>query len=140
MIDEARRALVGPLVSFSGKTDTLQGLSIADLRRIKMEVDALLPERSLSSMNLESELIYQFDAVKELQSLVLTDDETPANQKAQVANSVVATLESLIKMQERYHTAERFKAIENLVIEYMKKLPKDVAEAFLDEYERLEEQ
>lgn len=109
----------------------------AQLRALRSQIDQFLPDRNLSSVNLESELLDQYEEIKDLQREIKDDDEIPPNQKAQVANSVISHLESLVRMQERYHTAERFKAIENLLIKHVKTLPRDVAEQFLDEYEKL---
>lgn len=112
-------------------------MSVSELLSLRTEIDKLLPATSLSEMNLERELVLQFLKAREMQERVLEDIDTPANQKAQVMNQVASTLQQLIKMQAEYHTSERFKAIENVMIKYMKRLPLDVAEAFIDEYEQL---
>lgn len=116
----------------------IEEMTAADLRTMRARIDAHLPETSMSNINLEKELLEQFQAVKDLQSSVLDDPETPANQKAQVANAVAATLNQLIKMQSEYYTSERFKAIEALMVKFMKKLPKDMVDEFLTEYETIE--
>ena len=102
------------------------------------EIKRSLPPHSLQDIDLTEELVLQFVRVKELQTESLSNEKVPANQKAQVANAVASTLGQLTKLQTELHTAERFKAIENLMIRYMKKLPIDVVEAFIEEYERLE--
>jgi ABC-type glutathione transport system ATPase component len=109
-------------------------LTESELRQLRSEIEAMLPQDNLSNLNLETELVRQYRKVLELQDDVLTDDTVPANQRAQVAGQVASTLQHLIKMQTEFHTAERFKALENLMIKHMRRLPKDVAEAFLDEY------
>ena len=136
MIDEAKRAEIE--TQFKGERTakpTLASMTEAELRQLRSEIESRLPADSLSAINLETELVRQYRKVMDLQDSVMNDDETPANQKAQVAGQVASTLQHLIKMQSEFHTAERFKALENLMIKHMKKLPKDVAEAFLDDYE-----
>ena len=118
--------------------DDIPELSLSERIDLYNEVKQTLPPHSLQDINLTEELVLQYMRVKELQTAVLADQGIPANQKAQVANSVSSTLAQLTKLQTELHTAERFKAIENLMIRYMKRLPVDVVEAFIDEYERLE--
>lgn len=112
--------------------------SLAERIDLYDEIKRSLPPHSLQDLDLTEELVLQFMRVKELQTSVLSNDKIPANQKAQVANAVASILGQLTKLQTDLHTAERFKAIENLMIRYMKRLPIDVVEAFIDEYERLE--
>ena len=119
-------------------SSTLATMPRSELLELREALDRLLPTKSLSDLNLEHELLLQYDRVKDLQQDVLSDDSAPANQRAQVANSVAMTLQHLIKMQTEYSTAERFKAIEALMIKAMKSLPIDVATKFLEEYETLE--
>ena len=120
--------------------DPLSGLSEADLRRLRSEVDKLLPEQmTLADMNMPLELMNQFQKVKDLQDSVMGDSEVPANQRAQCAGAVASTLQHLVKMQTDFYTSERFRNIENLMIKFMKKLPLETATEFLDEYEKIGE-
>ena len=121
-----------------GATHSLANMTKDELLELKELLDKQMPTMSLSNLNLEHELLLQYDRVKTLQQEVMHDDSVPANQRAQVANSVATTLQHLIKMQTEYSTAERFKAIEALMIKAMKSLPVDVATKFLEEYERIE--
>lgn len=136
MIDNEKKAAIKTMIrSGNSPKETLEGLSLDDLRRLKSEIEAILPAESLGNINLEHELVEQYTKVKRLQDEVLEDEKIPLNQRAQMAGQVASTLQHLVKMQSEFHTSERFKAIENLMVKFMKKLPKDVAEAFLDEYE-----
>ena len=118
--------------------DPLAEMSQSELRRLRGEIDRLLPDKqTLGEMDMPSELMSQFQVVKDLQDSVINDSEVPANQRAQVAGAVASTLQQLVKMQSDFYTAERFRSIENLMIQYMKKLPLDEANRFLDEYEKL---
>lgn len=137
MIDQEKlQALKGE--ARIGEANTLQTMTHDELMALKELLDNSMVEKSLKDLNLEHELLTQYARVKRLQEDVLNDDSVPANQRAQVAGAVASTLQQLIKMQVEFSTSERFKAIEALMIKAMRKLPKDVAEEFLAEYERLE--
>jgi hypothetical protein len=101
------------------------------------EIRACLPPLSLTQMNLEEELLLQYHSLRSLQTLVLNDDTLPLNQRAQVANSVVATLDRLVGAQEKVYSQERFKAIETALIRHLKRLPEATAEAFLVDYKAI---
>lgn len=119
--------------------EMLNELQPEDLDTLWEMLQELRPRQSLADLNLEHELLEQYNTVKTLQEEVLTDDEVPANQRAQVANTVASTLQQLVKMQTDYYNAERFKAIEALVLKAIKSLPKEVAEKFIEDYERIEQ-
>jgi uncharacterized protein (UPF0147 family) len=117
--------------------EQLMEMTDPELMEIRDVIETLLPADNLSTIDLEKELVRQYRKVLHLQEQVLHDDEVPANQRAQVAGQVASTLQQLIKMQTEFHTSERFKAIENLLIKHLKTLPRDVAEKFVNEYEAL---
>jgi hypothetical protein len=101
------------------------------------EIKAVLNSTSLVEMNMEEELVLQYRAVKALQGRVIDDLETPANQRAQVANAVASSLTRLADLQMTIYTSERFKRVETLLIRHLSKMPEDVAAQFLDDYESM---
>lgn len=112
--------------------DNLDLMEVSELLDLRAEIDKRLPATSLSNMNLEQELVLQFFRVKELQSTVLNDTSVAANQQAQVANAVAQTLQHLVTMQSKFHTAERLKEIESRLIKTLNLMPeKHVQEFFL---------
>lgn len=137
MFDETRRSEIQSQIDgVAPKRPDLSGLTHAELRKLKADIDRLLPEsETLSDMDMPRELVAQFKRVKDLQDSVIDDDETPANQKAQVAGQVASTLQQLVKMQTDFYTSERFRSIENLMIDFMKSLPLDQARMFIKKYE-----
>lgn len=138
LINEDKQQQLSALLSGKVRqTFDLDSFSVAELLELRQQIESRLPASELSDMNLEQELVYQFLKVKELQDTGFREDRTPLNQKAQVANSVATTLDALVKMQKGVYTSERFKAIENFMIQALKKLPRETAEAFLEEYEGL---
>lgn len=102
---------------------------------LRAEIDSVLPPMKLSAMNLEEELMIQFHTARALQTATLAESFTEANKKAQVVNSTASTLQALIKMQTDFHTAERFKRIETILIECLRGLPEDMTNQFFERYE-----
>ena len=115
----------------------LADISTADLIDLYEEVKSKLPAHKLQDIDLAQELVLQHLRVKELQTATLGDPKVAANQKAQVSNAVSSILGQLTKLQVDLHTAERFKTLESLMIRHFKKLPLDVVEAFMEDYEQL---
>jgi len=115
----------------------LAGFSIEGLLALRAQIDERLPATQLKDLDLETELVIQFQVVKTLQTRVMDDKTTPSNQRAQVANSCASTLQQLTKMQAEFYTSERFKAIESALIKLLRKWPEGEVETFFDEYETL---
>ena len=115
----------------------LDKMEVADKIDLYEAIKGSLPAHTLQSLDLTQELVLQFMRVKELQLTTLASRVVPANQKAQVANAVASILAQLTKLQTELHTAERFKAIENIMVRHFKTLPVETVEAFLVEYEAL---
>lgn len=137
MIDQEK--LAGIKVLMRGKEspkDPLEGLTPKELRRLRGEIDKLLPSR-VSDLNLEEELVEQYQKIKDLMDEVTESPEVGASQKAQVGNSVVGTLGQLVKLQEDLRRQETFKIMEGVLIEAIKRLPAAVKDEFFTEYARL---
>ena len=117
--------------------DTLEDLSHDDLRALRDQINAMLPEESLSGMDMTTELMNQYRRVLKLQRDCMEELEVPPNQKAQVAAQVKSTLGDLVRMQTEFYTSQRMRNIENLLIKYMKSISLKEAREFLAEYEAL---
>jgi len=137
MIDESKVKNFGRGEETSTPTFSWSALPLETLLRYLDEIRQVLPATTLLDMNMEEELILQFQAVRTLQNTILDDISVPANQKAQVANSVASVLGSIADLQNKVYSSERFKRIETLLIRHLNKLPEDVAAAFLEDYEQL---
>lgn len=94
----------------------------------------ILVER-LEDLNLADELLTQYKAAVALFEDVRHDLETPANQKAQLLNSISAIIGNISKTQTDVYNAERLKLLENTLIATLKEFP-EVKQAFLEAYER----
>ena len=115
----------------------LDGLTHQELRALREAIDRKLPDNSLDELNLEKELVSQYMLVKRLQDAVITDEEIPLNQRAQLANSVVATLGQLVKLQEDLKREESLKLMETCLLDSLLMLPEDVREQFFVDYEKM---
>jgi len=117
--------------------DPLAGLGPDALLDLRGRIDAHLPALKLTDLNLETEIVIQYQQAKALLGRVIASDTVPTNQKAQVANSCTAILDQLSKMQIRLYSSERFKAIEQVLIKALRTLPTATQEQFFVDYERL---
>lgn len=119
---------------------TAQGVNLdlyddEQLIELRSEIDERLPAKKLRDVNVEVELVRQLAHVQKLQKDVLTDDDTPANQRAQVAGQVGSVLATLSKLQADVYTSERLKKIEAILIECISTLPMATQTQFFDDYE-----
>jgi hypothetical protein len=113
--------------------DQLPGFDDKELAELRYALDALLP-LDLGKLDLAEELALQFRQAKVLLVEVQRDATTPANQKAQIFNSVRAQLESIVKQQEVVWSMERLKKFEVAFIKAANLLTPEARDAFFDLY------
>lgn len=96
------------------------------------------PQRptTLAQLNLDSELLDNYQEAKDFRDFILSNDSIPPNQVAQVMNTLTSILKEIVKMQEDLHNIERIKRMEYAIIHALKDMPDEVKQAFMDEYER----
>ena len=116
-------------------TSSLASMEVDELLELRRQIEALLPVKDIKDLNLSRELVLQVQALQALQQRVLGDGDAPANQQAQVANSLSSALVNLVRVQTEVYTSERLKIIETILVECINTLPMDVQEAFLSRYE-----
>ena len=92
-------------------------------------------ELTADTINLESELLAQYNKAKKLLHDAEYDEEVPLNQKAQVVNSATAILGALIKNQAELYNLERIKKIESVLLRTLQAFP-EMQEVFLRDYEQ----
>lgn len=119
----------------TGET-VLSHLTEEQLLDLRARVDERLPARRLKDVNLEVELVRQLSAVHRLQTEVMADENTPANQKAQCAGQVANVLAVLSKLQVEVYSSERLKKIEAVLVETVNLMPPATQEFFFAEYEK----
>ncbi len=89
----------------------LDGLNESQLLDLRVEIDSRLHIR-IADLDLTEELGLQYQMAKILLSQVQTDKDIPANQRAQVFNTVREQLTQIVKMQEAVWNMERLKRYE----------------------------
>jgi len=75
---------------------------------------------SFNELNLETELLKQYNRAETLISEVMHDPETPLNQKAQTLNTITSILASITKQQTDIYNAGRLRIIEDVLLETLK--------------------
>lgn len=115
----------------------LEGMTLTELLSLRNAVEQKLPARDLRDINMERELVLQLMTLQELQARVLAEEETPANQMAQVANSLSSALTGLAAVQSKIYSSERIKRIEQILLDCLRDLPAETVSEFMDGYERL---
>ena len=137
MIDDDKTRSFDNQTASRGAPFNWKALPLALLLRYREEINECLPPTELSKMNMEEEMVLQYHTIRILQREVIDDDTIPPNQRVQVANSVASTLTRLSELQNELYSSERFKAIENMLIRSLSKLPEEVAMTFVTDYEKI---
>lgn len=100
-------------------------------RPSKLQFDA--PLKNLNELDTAQELMLQYQRAENLAGSVLTDDDVPPNQRAQVLAAVTAVLSQIIKLQTDLHNSQQFKRIEMIMIDTLKAFP-EMQAAFMEAY------
>ncbi len=115
--------------------EKLMSMGEDELRDLRDAINVLLPEDTVANIDLQEELVSQYRKSRKLYDDVLTDPDVQANQKAQLANSLVAILAQMKKMQDDLMRDRTMQAIEAVLIDSIKTLPQEVRDAFYEECE-----
>lgn len=99
--------------SVTDEGTALNKMSVAELMDLRNDIDALLPATALNNINLEVEVMLQYQIAKELVSKTIAGGGAEPQQKAQVLNACTRILGDIVKMQTELFDAERIKMIEN---------------------------
>lgn len=86
-----------------------------------------------NTLDLENELLAQYNLAKKLIHDAEYDPEIPLNQKAQAINSAASILGALIKNQSDLYSLERIKKIEAILIRTLQRFP-ELRDSFMAEY------
>lgn len=89
--------------------------------------------RSLNDINLDQELaLHYHTTVTFLENL--DEESTPANQIAQVRNTVSAILEKIAKIKTDLYNARNYQLLEQAFIECMSEAPKEIQEKVMQRF------
>lgn len=86
-------------------------------------------------IDLAVELAEQYGKAKSLYANIETDPSVPANQKAQVLNSLTSILSQITKSEGEVHNLNSIKKLENALIAALKISPKPLQDDFYAAYE-----
>lgn len=111
--------------------DTLSQEQMMNLRHhLDMELQI-----EINQLNLTEELGLQYRQGKILLNKTQEDSSVPANQKAQVFNSVQAQLDKIVKLRSQVFSQERLKRFEGALLKVLEQIGTDrQKEVFLDLY------
>lgn len=119
--------------NIQAKADPLEGLDAEELLSLRHRLDKRL-NLDLTKLNLAEELGMQYRSGMILLANVQDDEGTPANQKAQVFNSVGTMLQNIVKQQKVVYDAERLKRFESAFLKVLEDLPEERRRKFFDLY------
>lgn len=88
----------------------------------------------LSELDLDHELLQQYKAASDTYEAIKAGN-TPANQKAQLLNTITTILTGILKLQTDLYNAERLKKLESTLIATLKDFP-ELREPFLEKYKK----
>lgn len=111
----------------------LDEMSPEDLLALREQIDIRLAI-DITKLNLADELGLQYQSGMILLASIREDKDVPPNQKAQVMNSVSATLKEIIKQTKVVYSAERLKRYEAAVLKVLKELPEENRMKFFNLY------
>jgi len=122
----------------SGRKIIWKGMSVAELLRHKSELERCLPPRQLVDINVEEQLMLQYAVMREFQESIISDNETAANQRAQVGSAVSKLILDIADRQKEVYSSERVKRLETALIRACRDhMPEEACKQFLEAYERI---
>lgn len=115
------------------KVGDLDAMTEAQLLQLRAQIDARIPGLSLAEVNMTKELLLQLRSAKLLQNSVNEEKSgVPANQKAQVQNSIGNIIDKLAKIQMELYDSEAMKRLKAATIRVIRTLPKPQQDQFFD--------
>lgn len=112
------------------------GREAPDSKQKPPETDEIITDVDIETLDLDSELVKVYAKAQKLLDTIVGSVDVPANQQAQVFNSVVTMLDRLAKMRTDVYNAERLRKLEQSLIRTLQAYPQELQEAFLRDYER----
>lgn len=118
----------------------IQALSISELIALRADIDARLPATSLKDFDVEEQTLLHYHSLRELQKEIADDDKIPTNQKAQVANSISASLREITKMRTEIYNAEQFRRMEAALAKALRGTTAEFQKSFFELYGKTAEE
>jgi hypothetical protein len=118
----------------------LDKMDLATLLQLRSDIDKRLPATNLRDFNVEEATLIHYHTLQSLQGDIQGDDSVPANQRAQVANSISAALRDIIKMRNEIYNAEQFRRMEAALAKALRGVAPELREAFFAIYGKTAEE
>lgn len=118
-------------------------MELEDLDLYERETPHITPipsgAKTLDELNINNELLELYQNAKQFLEDITSGgmSDVPANQIAQVMNTLITSLKEITKVQVEVYNAELVKKMESATIMALKLAPKEVQVAFFEEYTRL---
>jgi uncharacterized protein (UPF0147 family) len=94
------------------------------------------PQKKFEEIRVDEEIAEVYASAKTLLDLIIEDDDVPANQRAQVLNSVSNMIQQMVKSRVDLYNAERIRRMEQVLLQVMRAQPLEVRQAFFDSYSK----
>jgi hypothetical protein len=117
----------------------LTKMNVLDLLSLREQITSLLPVSNLKDMDLNQELLLQYQAAKSMQSQALADARVDPSKMSTLLNACASSLAALAKLQGEVYNQERLKQIESHLIDTLKQMPKEQVALFFELYEDVHE-
>lgn len=98
------------------------------------DIDDLSSLTQLKDLNLEQQLLMQYQQAQALYNAVRTDRATPLNQKAQMLGTMLRITSQILSLQQELHNIETLKLLESTLVETLKEFP-EISGLFMARYE-----
>lgn len=118
----------------------LEDIPLHNDRRDDRRAEIYIQDLTAETLSLKDELLGQYNNARRLYAQIETDDGIPANQKAQVLNTLTSILVQITKSQESLHNSQTFKMMEESLIQTLKRCPEQLQTEFYRIYEETLEQ
>lgn len=94
--------------------------SLSELLVLKRRIEELLPESSLESLDIASELVL---AYRETKSTLSESEDAPINHKSALTNTLNSQLKQLAELQKAHYSASRLQQFERALTSIIKDNP-----------------
>lgn len=94
------------------------------------------PQKKFEEIRVDEEIAEVYASAKTLLDVIIEDDDVPANQRAQVLNSVSNMIQQMVKSRVDLYNAERIRRMEQVLLQVMRTQPLEVRQAFFDSYSK----
>lgn len=116
----------------------IEHMTPGELQEMRTAISLRLGDvASLENVNLQEKVVIQLAQMESLLQELMGASDVPANQKAQVANSIHGLIAQLVKWRTDLFQADRISKLEGALLDAIKKQPDEVKDKFMEVYREL---